>query len=228
MWDNPQRTAAEPGGRGDHDQRGADVPVLEIIGWVGSAVVVWSMMQQRILRLRVINLVGCLIQIVYNGVLEIWPVLALNVVLAGVQVLNLYRLLGTRHSPAEFAVLKVDPAGEYLRHLLALHREDIERFTPSYREVSSQQEAYLLVRGEETVGYVLLHDAGDGVAQVDLDYVTEKYRDFTPGEFLFHSSDVLRAAGYRKVVTAPGMREPYYARIGFSQAGDRYELALTS
>ncbi|MFD1507749.1 YgjV family protein [Georgenia yuyongxinii] len=204
------------------------MPVLEIIGWVGSAVVVWSMMQQRILRLRVINLVGCLIQVVYNGVLEVWPVVALNVVLAGVQIFNLYRLLRTRHSPAEYGVLRVDPAGEYLHHLLALHRADIQRFTPSYREASPQQEAYLIVRGEETVGYVLLHDAGDGVAQVDLDYVIEKYRNFTPGEFVFHSSDVLREAGYRKVVTAPRMRKPYYAKIGFTQAGDRYELALTS
>ncbi|WP_448072123.1 YgjV family protein [Georgenia yuyongxinii] len=204
------------------------MPVLEIIGWVGSAVVVWSMMQQRILRLRVINLVGSLIQVFYNGVLGVWPVVALNVVLAGVQVFNLYRLLRTRHSPAEYAVLRVDPAGEHLHHLLALHRGDIERFTPSFREPGPQEEAYLIVRGEETVGYVLLHDAGDGVAQVDLDYVTERYRDFTPGEFLFHSSDVLREAGYRRVVTAPGVREPYYAKIGFTQTGDRYELALTS
>ena len=73
---------------------------------------------------------------------------------------------------------------------------------------------------------MLLHDAGDGVAQVDLDYVTEKYRDFTPGEFVFHSSPVLRQDGFRKVVTAPGMREPDYGRIGFTPAGDRYELEL--
>lgn len=206
--------------------RKEQVPVLEIIGWVGSAVVVWSMMQQRILRLRVVNLVGCLIQIACNGIFGVWPVAALDAVLAGVQIFNLWRLLRTRHSPAEYAVLRVDPAGEYLRHLMALHREDIARFTPGFAGPAPEDRAYLIVRGEENVGCVLVRDAGDGVAQVDLDYVTEKYRDFTPGEFVFHSSPVLREDGFRKVVTAPGMCEPYYGRIGFTAVGDRYELAL--
>ncbi|WP_127127843.1 YgjV family protein [Georgenia sp. SYP-B2076] len=202
------------------------MPWLEIVGWVGSAIVVWSMMQQRILRLRLINLVGCVIQIVYNGLLEVWPVAALNLVLAVIQVVNLYRLLGTRHSDRAYEVLRVDPDGEYLRHLLSLHRADVLRFTPTFAGPPPGGEAYLIVRGEETVGYVLLHDAGDGVAQVDLDYVTEKYRDFTPGEFVFHASDALRERGYRKVLTTPGMREPYYAKIGFAPAGDRFELDL--
>lgn len=202
------------------------MPVLEIIGWVGSAIVVWSMMQQRILRLRWINLVGCLVQVFYNGVLGVWPVVALNVVLAGVQVYNLARLLRGRHSVADYAVVRTDPESEYLQHLLTLHAEDVRRFTPSFVRPAPDGEAYLVLRGDETVGYVLLHGVGDGVAEVDLDYVTEKYRDFTPGEFVFHSSDVLRRAGYRKVVTAPGVREPYYERIGFTRAGDRYELEL--
>ncbi|MFH5823072.1 hypothetical protein [Georgenia sp. AZ-5] len=204
------------------------MPVLEIVGWIGSAVVVLSMMQQRILRLRVINLAGCLIMVLYNGVLGVWPVMALNVVLAGVQTFHIYRLLGTRHSGATYAVVRVDPAGEYLRHLLGQHRADIARFTPGFTGPARGGEAYVIVRGDENVGYVLLHDAGDGVAQVDLDYVTEKYRDLTPGEFVFHSSDVLREAGYRKVVTAPGMREPYYSRIGFTPVGNRYELDLAA
>lgn len=202
------------------------MPVLEIVGWVGSAVVVWSMMQQRILRLRYINLVGCLLQIVYNGVLGVWPVVGLNVVLAAVQIVNLYRLLGRRHSEEAYEVLRVDPDGEYLHHLLARHRGDIERFTPGFRGPVPGGAAYLIVKGEETVGYVLLHDAGDGVAQIDLDYVVEKYRDFTPGEFVFNASGILVEDGYRRVRTAPGFREPYYGRIGFTEVGDAYQLDL--
>lgn len=202
------------------------MPVLEIIGWIGSAIVVWSMMQQRILRLRVINLIGCLVQVFYNGVLGVWPVMTLNVVLALVQVYNLTRLLRSRHDTAQYAVVRTDPQGDYLRHLIGLHAEDVRRFTPSFQGPADDGEAYLVMRGDETVGYVLLHAAGDGVAEVDLDYVTEKYRDFTPGEFVFHSSAALREAGYRKVVTAPGVREPYYEKIGFTPVGDRYELEL--
>lgn len=202
------------------------MPVLEIIGWLGSAIVVWSMMQQRILRLRVINLIGSVIQVFYNGVLGVWPVVALNVVLSAVQIYNLVKLLRRRHDTAEYAVVRTDPDGDYLQRLLTLHADDVHRFTPSFQGPAADGEAFLVMRGDETVGYVLLHATGDGVAQVDLDYVTEKYRDFTPGEFVFHSSDVLRRAGYHKVVTASGVREPYYERIGFTPVGDRYELEL--
>ncbi|MDD9206109.1 hypothetical protein PU560_06445 [Georgenia sp. 10Sc9-8] len=205
------------------------MPILEIFGWIGSAVIVVSMMQQRILRLRWINLGGCLIHIVYNGILGVWPMVGLNVVLAVVQIVNLYRLLSTRHSDADYEVVAVRPDDPYLMYLVRQHATDLTRFTPTFHPAESPQEsdtAFLIMKGTETVGYVLLHDAGDGVAQVDLDYVTEKYRDLTPGEFVFRRSDALRDAGYRKVVTPPGVRDAYYGRIGFDRVGDRYELVL--
>ena len=205
------------------------MPVLEIFGWIGSAVIVASMMQQRILRLRVVNLVGAMMLVFYNGALGVWPMVGLNAVLSAVQAVNIYRLLSTRHSDADYDVVAVRPDDPYLMYLVRQHATDLTRFTPTFHPAESPQQsdaAFLIMKGTETVGYVLLHDAGDGVAQVDLDYVTEKYRDLTPGEFVFRRSDALRDAGYRKVVTPPGVRDAYYGRIGFDRVGDRYELVL--
>lgn len=199
---------------------------LEAVGWIGSAVVVWSMMQQRILRLRVYNLIGCAIQVLYNGVLGVWPVVALNVVLALVQVVNLTRLLRGRHSDTAYDVIEVPPDDAYLRHVLDVHRSDIARFHPDFHGVPEDAEAYLVVTGDETVGYVVLRDSGDGVAQIELDYVTERHRDFNPGDFVFRRSGILRRKGYRRVVTAPGTVDPYYAKIGFDRVGESYELTL--
>src|SRR3954465_2012731 len=84
------------------------VDALELVGWVGSAVLVWSLLQTRILRLRVINLVGCVILIVYNGVAGVWPILGLNVVLAIINIYYLRSLLSTRHSEASYDVVQVD------------------------------------------------------------------------------------------------------------------------
>lgn len=207
------------------------MPVLEIAGWIGSGLIVLSMMQQRILRLRAINLAGSVIHVVYNGVLGVWPVAGLNVVLSVIQVVNLSRLLRTRHSAADYAVLAASPSESYLRHLMREQAGDIARYTPGFDPDDAARGsdlAYLVLRGTETVGYVLLRDAGGGVAEVRLDYVTEKYRDFTPGEFVFRRSGVLQEAGFRKVVTPAGMREPYYPRIGFDRVGDRFELELSS
>jgi hypothetical protein len=64
------------------------------------------------------------------------------------------------------------------------------------------------------------------VAQVELDYVTPRFRDFTPGEFVYRRSHLLTDRGYRRVVSPPGMVAPYYGRVGFRRAGEVYVLDL--
>ena len=68
--------------------------------------------------------------------------------------------------------------------------------------------------------------ACDGTAQVELDYVTPRFRDFSPGEFVFRHSSLFRNQGFREVLTPPGMVAPYYQRLGFTPAGDRFRLDL--
>ena len=85
-----------------------------------------------------------------------------------------------------------------------------------------------MVREDETVGVVLLRATGeDGTtAQVLLDYVTPRYRDFSPGEFVWRRSGVLRERGFTRVETPPAMVGAYYDRIGFDRSGDRFVLDL--
>ena len=84
----------------------------------------------------------------------------------------------------------------------------------------------MVVKGDETVGVVLLRAEGD-VAHVQLDYVTPRYRDFSPGEFVWRRSGVLRERGFRRVVTPPDMVDPYYDRgSGSPRSGDHYVLEL--
>ena len=83
-----------------------------------------------------------------------------------------------------------------------------------------------MLRGDETVGFVLVQDAGDGVARVVLDYVTPRFRDFSPGEFVWRRSGLLRDSGFTKVLTPAGMVAPYYDRVGFRREGDRFALDL--
>ncbi len=199
---------------------------LEVVGWVGSGIVVWSMMQQRILRLRVYNLIGCLVQVLYNGVLGVWPVVALNVVLAVVQVINLTRLVRDRDDPEAYSVAEVPARGPLLAQLVDRHRADVARFHPGFTEPSQGADAFVVMSGDEVVGWVVVHD-DDGVAQIELDYVTERFRDLTPGRFVFRRSGVLAERGYRAVASAPDTVEPYYEQVGFERRGDRFVLDLT-
>lgn len=201
---------------------------LDALGWAGSALLVYSLLQARVLRFRVLNLVACIVLVVFNGLIAVWPMVGMNVVLAGINLWFIRKLLSERHDQRAFEVLEVGPNDEYLRHVLRVHHADILAFNPDFvwDGAAPGRQAYLVQHGDETVGVVLIRDAGDGIARVELDYVTPRFRDFSPGEFVWRRSGLLKEDGFRRVVTPPGMVDPYYDAVGFHREGDVYVLDL--
>ncbi|SCL34022.1 hypothetical protein GA0070616_4859 [Micromonospora nigra] len=201
---------------------------LELVGWAGSALLVWSLLQTRILRLRALNLLGSVILVGYNAAVQVWPMVGLNVVLAVINVWYLRGMLATRHDETTYQVVRVGTDDEFLAHTLRLHAADIARFNPGFRPLAAPvgRTAFLVVREDEVVGVVLVRDVGDGVAQIDLDYVTRRFRDFTPGEFVYRRSSLFADLGFRRVLSPPGMVAPYYHRVGFRRDGDSYALDI--
>jgi hypothetical protein len=201
---------------------------LDILGWAGSGLLVWSLLQARILRLRALNLAGCLILIGFNAAIRVWPMVGLNVVLAGINVWYLARMLATRHDERSYQVVEVGTDDEFLAHVLRVHAADIARFNPGFQWSGDPAGrcAFVIVHGDEVVGVVLIGAVGTDVAQVELDYVTARFRDFTPGEFVYRRSHLFTERGFRRVVTPPGVLAPYYDRLGFRRAGDSYVLDL--
>ena len=200
---------------------------LQLVGWAGSALLVFSLLQTRVLRFRVLNLVACVVLAFFNAMIGVWPMAAQNVVLAAINVYFLVVLLRERHDEAVFDVLEVGPSDDYLRHVLRVHGEDILRHQPDFvwDPVPDADHAFIVMRGDETVGVVIVTSDGD-VARILLDYVTPRYRDFTPGEFVWRRSHLLDGLGYRQVVTPARMVGAYYDRVGFRRAGDEFVLDL--
>ena len=52
------------------------MPWLEAIGWAGSALLVFSLLQARVLRFRTLNTIGCGVLIFFNAMLGVWPMVA--------------------------------------------------------------------------------------------------------------------------------------------------------
>lgn len=77
---------------------------------------------------------------------------------------------------------------------------------------------------------MLIRAAGpDGSdAQVILDFVTPRFRDFAPGEFVWRDTSGLRSRGYRRVLTPPDMTNAYYDRleVDFRREGSSYVLSI--
>ncbi|MBO9553423.1 hypothetical protein [Cellulomonas sp.] len=224
--------------------------MLELIGWAGSLLVIVSLMQARVLRFRVLNLIGAFLATVYNTAVGIWPFAAMNAVISVIDVYWLWRLTRERHDDQVYAVVEVAPDDAYLQHILRVHRDDIASFQPGFTgaDVSTPgvsaagasgpvgagtgaaaaagdtvaaaagdgRASFLVVRGDETVGVVVVRGVGEGVGRVELDWVSPRFRDFTPGEFVYRRSGVFAAHGFRTLVVQPGPKSTeYLQRVGF-------------
>jgi hypothetical protein len=192
---------------------------VEVIGWTGSVLLVVSLLQTRVLRLRVLNTVAAAVLVVFNWLIEVWPMTAMNAAIVVINLVQIARLRTATHAEG-YDLLEIDPQDEYLRHLMRVHEADIRRFNPGfvYDPAAADNSAFLILRGDETAGVVLLSDGDDpGVARLQLDYVTPKYRDFTPGEFVYERSGWFAAHEYTHVVAPPRLRpdDPYFTRLGF-------------
>jgi hypothetical protein len=201
--------------------------LLEVIGWASTVLVVVSLTQARVLRFRWLNLVGATLAVVYNAALAIWPFAAMNLVIAVIDVYWLRRLLRDRHDPSAYSVIEVSPTDGYLRHVLGVHIEDIRTFQPSYAapaDDGGSRFAFLVQREAETVGAVVVRDDGDGQGLVELDYVTERFRDCSPGAFVYGTSGVFEEHGLRRLVAAPELAHwsDYLTRVGFRRDGDAW------
>jgi hypothetical protein len=213
---------------------GSVVTWIDAVGWAGSALLIFSLLQARVLRLRILNTIACVVLVFFNAVIEVWPMVAMNVVLAGINLYFIAKLLRERHDETAYDVIEVDELDAYLAHFVRTHESEIGHFFPHFLAQATtgaggidpreDRTAYLIAQGDETVGAVVVRDIGEGVAQIELDYVTPKYRDFTPGEFVYRRSGLFRDRGYSVVRTAPGMVAPYYERLGFTPDGPSWRL----
>ena len=79
---------------------------LELLGYLASVLVAVSLMMSRILRLRVINLVGSLAFTLYGVLIGAYPVAAVN---AFIVLINLWYLSRMLRAKEYFRILEVEP-----------------------------------------------------------------------------------------------------------------------
>lgn len=205
----------------------------DILGWVSSALVVISLMQSRVLLFRTINLIGSLLATLVNAVLEIWPFVAMNGAIAIINIYWLWKLNRERSVPGTYEVVEVGMDDNYLRHFLTVEHTEITASHPQFRAPavpSPDHEAFLVTRGAETVGVVIVRNVGGGTGQIVLDYVTARFRDFTPGMFVYRDSGVFAKLGYTNLELSDqvAVNDSYYQKAGFTHTSGKWVLPVAS
>ena len=196
--------------------------IVELIGYLGSALVVISMLMTSVVRLRIINLIGSAIFTCYALLIKSYPTAAMNLFLVGINVYHLARLLKVQKN---YDLVAVDMENSYVAYLLEKNRDDILRWFPEFSIPNETGIAYLVCCDSNPAGLFLGRAVGDGDIEVLLDYATPVYRDTSVGVYL-HGQ--LAKAGCRSLVFrshAP-QHEGYMEKVGYRK-NERGEYLLS-
>lgn len=192
--------------------------LIEAFGYLGSALVVVSMLMSSVVRLRVINLTGSLIFAIYALIIKSYPTALMNVFLVSI---NIYHLMRLRDTGRHYDLFEDNAGDGYLNYLAQYYRDDIVKYFPDF-STSLLKEAgtriFVVCCDHEVAGVLAGRQNKDELEAV-LDYSTPVYRDCSVGAYLFEK---LPGLGIRKILYSGGNQEHirYVEKMGFQKTGE--------
>jgi len=191
---------------------------LEWLGYLASVTVLVSLLMSSVKRLRWINLAGSLVFSVYGFIIGSIPVGVMN---AGIVVINIYYLYQIYSSKEYFRILEIGESSNYLKYFLDYYESEIGKIYPEY-DISNPAISFFVLRNTVPAGIFICSDAGEGVLNIELDYVTPEYRDFRVGTYIFeHEAKCFLEKGFKRLVcrTDNKAHVKYLRKMGFVKDG---------
>jgi len=193
--------------------------LYEIIGYIASVLVAVSLMMTKIVRLRVVNMIGAATFTLYGILIGSIPVAAVN---AFIVLVNIWYLARIYRAEEFFKLMRVEPEAEYLRLFVDHYADEIDKYQPGFSNDDVESDLCLFVLRDLVPAGLLLGDLDDkGNLLVKLDFVIPSYRDFKVGRFLFGDRvEYFHGLGVKEILARPGNREHsrYLERMGFQPA----------
>jgi N-acetylglutamate synthase-like GNAT family acetyltransferase len=190
--------------------------LLEILGYLGSVIVLISLTMSSIKKLRWINLVGSLIFGTYGILTKMYPTALLNY---SITIINIYYLIKLSKQTTIFKLLEVNQV-DTIELLLRNQIDSIERIFGDYDAIKKESNFNMLVmHGTWIVGLIMSEIQGDSMI-IKVDYAIPEYRDFKLGDYVFnHKHHLINKRGIRQLVTSTENKEhvDYLMKIGFEQ-----------
>lgn len=201
---------------------------LEMIGYLGSVLVAISLMMRSLLRLRIINSIGCVVFVVYGILIHAYPVAILDGFIICINSFFLIRMLAQKDY---FHLLEISHDSAYLSEFLDFYKDEVKLIYPDYvHHAEAGHPTWLVLRNMVPAGvFILQREAAQ--AKVLLDYVIPTYRDFRVARFFYHEQgEYFRSQGINRFVSAPGRprHAKYLERMGFRLQDAEYVFDLAT
>ena len=193
--------------------------LIELFGYLGSALVVVSMLMSSVVKLRIINTVGSVIFAVYALIIRSYPTAIMNFCLVSINLYNLAKLMKTDKS---FELVDTDAKDSFVDYFLSYYKDDIKNFFPAFAlDTAAQDVAHIICCGAKPAGILLGRKTAEGEINIDLEYTTPEYRDCSVGRYLYGQ---LQARGVKRLVfdEVSNGHEWYLEKMGYTKQGGTF------
>ncbi|MCR5770211.1 MAG: YgjV family protein [Butyrivibrio sp.] len=194
-----------------------NISIFDIIGYAGSLLVVISMLMTSVMKLRIINTAGSVLAVIYAIAIKAYPTLVMNVALIIINIINMRKL---SNNSTEYRLIKAPGNDTVLNDLISKYREDIQSFFPSYRELTVEDTAFIILNSDVPVG-ITAGRINDGCYDLYYDYTIPAYRDCSVGQYLFSHIKGFNI-NVAQISNPSKDHIPYLNKVGFSKNDDKY------
>lgn len=190
---------------------------LELFGYLGSTLVVVSMLMASVVKLRVINVIGSIISGIYALIIGSFPLALMNFCLIVINVYNLNKLLKTKK---QFEIVKSNGSDPLVKYFLNYNYRDVVTYFPSFADYNMTEDvAFVVFCKGNPAGILLGKELRSDTVDVMLDYSVPAYRDCSVGAYLYSN---LNTYGIKKLILTHKQSDAhihYLNKMGFEKKG---------
>ncbi len=124
---------------------------LELFGYVGTVMVVVSMLMTSITKLRIINMCGSVISTIYSIIVGAWPIVVMNTCIFAI---NMYHVISALKNKSELICVRVGASDGSLQHFISLYEDGIKEKFPEYSfNIDENSDIYIIYRQNLAISF---------------------------------------------------------------------------
>ncbi|GAB1422559.1 hypothetical protein MASR2M15_27930 [Anaerolineales bacterium] len=192
---------------------------VEFLGYLASILTVVSLMMSRVLRLRIINLLGSIAWVMYGLVISSPSIMIANSIIILINIYHLYQIWGSKEY---FSFINIRNNSLFLLNFLNMFEREIKKYYPDFKFDPDQPIfCFFAMRNTTTAGLFIIEKIENNDLKLILDFVIPGYRDFKLGNYVYQlDSDIMTSLvnqGYRRLYSPLPSKShgEYLEKMGF-------------
>ncbi len=190
--------------------------IIELVGYLGSALVVVSMLMASVVKLRVVNTIGSAIFMCYALIIGSYPTALMNLFLI---IINVYHLVRLFRDQKQYDLIETGLDDAFVTYFIEKNQADIRAWFPDFSAQDLRGDVVCLACcGSNPASLLVGRRTAPDEVEIQLDYASPTYRDTSAGRYLYSQ---LKQKGCRRLVfrlDAP-KHTAYMEKVGFKKDG---------